>query len=140
MTALVADFDCPTQEGKFRSEPVAAGVLIYAGALAVLDEADGYVHPGSTKTGLIALGRAEHQANNSAGAAGAITLRIRRGVFLWNNSPAGADLIATVNIGQQAFIVDDNTVALTSATGTRSAAGRIYDIDSQTGNVWVEVI
>ena len=140
MTALTGDFDCPIIEGKFRSPPVAAGVVIYAGALVVLDEADGFAHPGSTKTGLVALGRAESQVDNTSGAAGAQSIRVRRGVFLWNNSPAGADLIAEINIGQTAYIVDDNTVALTSGTATRSAAGRIYDIDPTSGNVWVEVI
>ena len=144
MTALTADFDCPTEEGKFRSVPVAAGAVIYAGALVALSPADGCAHPGSTALGLIALGRAEFQVNNTDGAAGAQTVRVRRGVFLWSNSPAGADLIAEANIGQTCYIVDDNTVALTpgvvNGANTRSVAGRIYDIDSQTGNVWVEVI
>jgi hypothetical protein len=140
MTALAGDFDAPCIEGKFRCEPVAAGAVIYAGALVVMNSATGFAQPGSTELGLTALGRAEFQANNSGGANGAINVRIRRGVFLWNNSPAGADLIATANIGGSCYIVDDNTVALTSATSTRSVAGRIYDIDSQTGNVWVEVV
>jgi len=142
MTALTQDFDCPTQEGKFRSVPVAAGALIYAGALVVL--AGGYAEPGTAATGLVAIGRAEHQANNVSGAAGAINIRVRRGVFLWTNSPAGADLIAEANIGEPCYILDDNTVALTSApvsgAATRSVAGRIYDIDPQTGNPWVEVV
>ncbi|MEO0034831.1 MAG: hypothetical protein RLZZ501_854 [Pseudomonadota bacterium] len=138
MTALTADFDCPEIDGRFRSVPVAAGVVIYAGALVVLTAA-GYAEPGTTATGLVALGRAESQVDNSAGAAGALNIRVRRGVFLWNNS-TGADLIAEANIGAEAYIVDDNTVALTSATSTRSVAGKIFDIDTRTGGVWVEVI
>ncbi len=143
MTALTADFDCPTEEGKFRSVPVAAGVVVYAGALVVLNSATGYAQPGSTALGLVALGRAESQVDNTNGAAGAQSVRVRRGVFLWTNSPAGADLIAETNIGAPCYIVDDNTVALTSAevagAPTRSVAGTIHDVDSQTGNVWVEV-
>ena len=139
MTALNADYDCPQIEGTFRSVPVATNVVIYAGALVVMNSATGFAEPGLTGTGLVALGRAERQVNNVGGANGARAVRVRRGTFLWNNSPAGADLIAEANIGEPCYIVDDNTVALTSATNTRSVAGTIFDIDSQTGNVWVTV-
>ncbi len=136
MTALTADFDCPTIEGKFRTVPVAAGAIIYAGALVVL--AAGVAQPGSTALNLVALGRAEAQANNSCGAAGAINVRVRRGTFLWNNS-TGADAITEAAIGEPCYIVDDNTVALTNGTNTRSVAGTIFDIDAATGNVWVTI-
>jgi len=137
MTAATADFDAPRIEGVFRSVPVAAVMRIFAGTIVVL--AGGLAEPGTTALGLVTLGRAEFQVDNTTGAAGAQTIRVRRGVFLWTNSPAGADLIAEANIGEPCYIVDDNTVALTSAAGTRSVAGTIHDIDPQTGNVWVEV-
>ena len=137
MSAATADFDAQRVEGTLRSVPVAAGVRIFAGTIVVL--AAGFAEPGTTALGLVALGRAEEQVDNTSGAAGARNVRVRRGVFLWTNSPAGADLIAEANIGEPCYIVDDNTVALTSATSTRSVAGTIHDIDSQTGNVWVEV-
>lgn len=137
MVALTSDFDCPNIEGKFRSVPVAANAVIYAGALVVLNA--GVAEPGVTATGLVTLGRAEHQANNSGGAAGSINVRVRRGVFLWNNS-TGADLITEANLEQTAYVVDDNTVALTNGGGTRSVAGKIFDIDPQTGNPWIEVL
>ncbi len=138
MTALTADFNAPRVEGEFRSLPLAAGVKIYAGAMVALNPATGYVEPFTTATGLVAVGRAEFQADNTAGAAGAISVRCRKGVFLWNNS-AGADLIANANIGEPCYGVDDNTVALTNGTSTRSQAGTVFWVDSATGKVWVEV-
>jgi len=138
MTALTADYDCPVTDGRFRSVPVAAGVVIYAGALVALNGA-GTAEPGVTATGLVALGRAESRVDNSAGAAGALNVLVRRGVFRWNNS-AGADLITQANIGAEAYIVDDNTVALTNGGGARSAAGKIFDIDAQTGGVWIDMV
>ena len=56
------------------------------------------------------------------------------GVFRYANSAAG-DLIATADIGTVCYIVDDQTVAKTSATATRSPAGIVEDVDAN--GVWV---
>ena len=63
-------------------------------------------------------------------------MRVRRGVFQFQNSSAG-DLIALANLGADCYIVDDQTVALTNGTNTRSVAGKIRDVDA--GGVWVEI-
>ena len=140
MAALTADFDAPEVEGRFRSIPVAAGVKIFKGAIVVM--AAGYAEPGVTALGLIVLGRAEQDADNTGGAAGAISVRVRRGTFAWN-SGAGADAITEANIGQQAYVIDDNTVGLTNGGGggaaTRSVAGVIFDIDSVSGNPFITI-
>jgi hypothetical protein len=39
--------------------------------------------------------------------------------------------------GNDCYLVDDQTVAKTSATNTRSVAGKIVDVDSQ--GVWVKL-
>lgn len=134
MAALTADFDSPRVEGRFRSLPVAAGVKIYAGALVVMS--GGYAQPGTTAVGLISVGRAHAQVDNTGGAAGALNVRVERGAFGWN-SAAGADLISEANIGAPAYIVDDNTVALTNGGNTRSLAGTIFDIDAVSGNPFI---
>jgi hypothetical protein len=116
------------------SIPVKAATKCIQGGIAVLDA--GLAAPGRTATGLIAIGRFEETADNSAGAGSAINARVRRGTFRFGNS-AAADAIAQANVGQPCFIVDDQTVALTDGNGTRSYAGVIIDIDS--AGVWVEV-
>lgn len=132
--ALTAPRKTDEVEGVLREIGVAAGVNIHQGALVVLDA--GYAKPGVTEVGAIALGRAEKPADNSAGLAGAVTVAIKRGVFLFVNS--GADPVVAADIGVDCFIVDDETVAKTNGTGTRSKAGTVYALEG-TGGVWVEI-
>jgi hypothetical protein len=132
--ALTQDRDTKERSGNAYSLGVAAGKLIYAGAIVCLD-ANGNATPGAAAVGLICLGRAEQQADNSLGIAGAISVNIFRGVFRWENS-AGGDAITEESIGEKCYIVDDQTVALTGAAGTRSVAGTVFDVDS--AGVWVD--
>lgn len=111
---------------------VAASTTIYAGAI-VCRNAAGYMVPGSTATTQVAMGVAEKTVVNS-GSAGAATIVPRAGVWQFNNSSAG-DLIAITEIGTDCYIVDDNTVAKTNGSSTRSRAGKVIDVDAN--GVWV---
>ena len=114
--------------------PVKAATVIYAGALVVGDA--GYAAPGRAALNLVALGRCERLADNSTGAAGDITATVRRGIFRFKNSSAG-DLIAQGDCFSDCYIVDDETVAKTSASSTRSRAGKVVAVDSS--GVWVQI-
>jgi len=133
--ALAADRNTPRREGDILSGSVAAAVKIFAGAL-VMRNAAGYLTKGATAAGSVGVGRAEEQVDNSAGAAGDKALRFRPGTFRFKNS-AAADAITIAEIGDKCFIVDDETVAKTDGTATRSPAGVIEDVDAQ--GVWVRV-
>jgi len=135
LTALTKDRNTPAQDGRVFDDPVAAATQIFAGSLACLDAAGNLV-PGSTATTLTARGRAEDNVDNSAGAAGDLTCRVKNGVFKFANSAAG-DLITRAEIGDNCYIVDDQTVAKTDGTATRSIAGKIIDVDA--GGVWVQL-
>ncbi|OSC96070.1 hypothetical protein BZY60_000305 [Pseudomonas aeruginosa] len=135
MPALTKDRNTVRRDGVQFSDPVAAATRIFAGSLVCLD-ASGNAVPGSTATTLKARGLAQEQVDNSAGAAGDLRIETRRGVFLFANS-AAADEITRADIGATAYIVDDQTVAKTDGTSTRSAAGTIRDVDSY--GVWVEI-
>lgn len=135
MTALAADRDTKSRAGIDFSDPATAAVKIFAGALVVLDAA-GNAKPGITATGLIARGVATEFVDNSAGLAGAVQVNSRKGVFPFANSAAG-DAITRAEIGDVCYIVDDQTVAKTDGTGTRSAAGTIVDLDAN--GVWVKI-
>jgi hypothetical protein len=132
--ALTKDRNTPVRDGVNITHPVAAAKKIYAGSLVVLN-ATGYAEPGSTATTLTAAGRAEAQVDNSGGADGAETITVKRGLFRFAN--AGADAVTRTEIGESCYIVDDQTVAKTDGTGTRSEAGKVIDIDS--AGVWVEI-
>jgi hypothetical protein len=135
MAALTKDRNTPAQLGDIQSYPVAASTKIFAGALVVL-AASGFAAGGTTATGLTAVGRCEKQADNSEGANGDKNVDARAGVFRFENS-AGADEITIAEIGDNCFIVDDQTVAKTDATSTRSIAGKIVQVDAQ--GVWVKL-
>ena len=112
---------------------VAAATVLHAGAI-VAQDAAGHAVPASTATTLKAVGRAEQAVDNSLGAAGDKTVRVRRGVFRYANS-AGADEITAAEVGDTCYLVDDQTVAKTSGTNTRSAAGKVRGIEAR--GVWV---
>lgn len=132
MVALTSDRDTPERDGKSFEFPVAAATKIFAGSLVVLNA--GNAEPGSTATGLAAVGRADESVDNSAGAAGDERVKVRRGVFRFAND--GTDTVTRSHIGGSAYVVDDQTVAATDGTGTRSAAGTIVDVDD--AGVWVK--
>lgn len=130
---LAQDRNTPYQEAQIISIPVAAGAIIYAGALVVTNAA-GFAAPGSVATTLTYAGRAEEAISNTGGANGDQTIRVRRGVaFKFLNS--GADPVTQASQGKVCYIVDDQTVAATNGTATRSAAGIVVGIDSD--GVWV---
>jgi hypothetical protein len=135
MAALNKDRNAPRRAGDLLSDPVAAATVIYAGALVCLNAAGNAV-PGATATDLKPRGVATSRADNAAGAAGDALVESEPGVHRFENSAAG-DLIARADIGADCYIVDDQTVAKTSATNTRSIAGKIVDVDSV--GVWVRI-
>ncbi|BBT16232.1 hypothetical protein WP8S17C03_22810 [Metapseudomonas otitidis] len=133
--ALTKDRNTSRRDGVQYNDPLAANAKIYAGSIVCLD-ASGNAVPGSTATTLKVRGLAQEQVDNTGGAAGAKRIETRRGVFQLANS-ASTDLITRAEIGSQCYIVDDQTVAKTSATNTRSVAGVVRDVDD--GGVWVEI-
>ena len=112
---------------------VAAAQKIFAGAM-IMRNATGFLVKGSTAVGLVGVGRCEALVDNTGGAAGDMTAEYAPGVFRFQNS-AATDQITAADIGSVCYAVDDQTVAKTHATNTRSPAGTIEDVDDQ--GVWV---
>ncbi|WP_323780137.1 hypothetical protein [Thalassovita sp.] len=133
MTALTADRNTPRYEGDIRQGGVAASTKIFGGAI-VMRNAAGYLTKGQTATGLVGVGRAEEQVDNSAGANGALNIDYRPGSHRYANS-ASTDEITAADIGAKCYAVDDQTVAKTDGTSTRSPAGIVDDVDAL--GVWV---
>lgn len=135
MTVLTADRNTPLKSGVLFSFPVATNVKIFSGSIVMLN-ATGYATKGAAATGQICVGRAEDQADNTGGADGAKAITVMSGVYKFANSAAG-DAITIAEIGDNCYIVDDQTVAKTDGTGARSVAGRIVGVD--TDGVWVRM-
>lgn len=133
--ALTAERGTKSRDGKTFARKVAATVKIYQGGLTCLS-ATGYATPGAVATTLTADGIALQTVDNSDGAAGDLTVEVEKGTFQFKNS-AAADAITIAEIGDDCYVVDDETVAKTNGTNTRSVAGKIVDVDAQ--GVWVRI-
>lgn len=136
MAALTSERIAPRRENAIFARKVAATKKIYEGALVCLS-ATGFATPGAVATTLKADGIALATVDNSAGADGDLTVEVRKGTFRFANSAAG-DAIAQADIGNDCYVVDDQTVAKTSGTNTRSIAGKIVDVDAV--GVWVRIV
>jgi len=123
------------QNPEKRNLPVAANVAVWQGGLAML--VGGYVKPGAVATGGLGVGRFSASVSNIGGAAGAVSVDVRTGVFKFFNS-SGGDAITNANIGATVYIVDDETVALTNGSGTRSPAGTVFLVDPDDNGVFVD--
>jgi hypothetical protein len=120
-------------DNKARDLPVTTNLYVKQGGLVVMY--GGYARPGRTATTDYCVGVAQADADNTGGADGAISVRVERGIFRFKNSTSG-DAITRSDIGATCYIVDDEQVAKTNGTNTRSAAGKVWDVDAL--GVWVE--
>ena len=134
MAALTEGRTTKSRELRYLSRQVLTNVKIHEGSIVALTAA-GYARPAITALALKAQGKARATVDNTGGASGAKTIEIERGCHHFANSAAG-DLITIADLEATAYIVDDQTVAKTSAGATRSAAGEIIDVDAQ--GVWVK--
>lgn len=131
MAPLTADRNTPELEPGEREGLLGASQAILGGSI-LMRNASGHLIKGATATGSFGVGRAEKRGASTT--AGVTSQRYRPGVFRFANSSA-ADLIATADIGAACYIVDDQTVAKTNGSNTRSPAGIIDGVDSL--GVWV---
>ncbi|MDR1276090.1 MAG: hypothetical protein LBL72_06890 [Candidatus Accumulibacter sp.] len=117
--------------------PVAASTRIYAGGIVTLSTT-GFARGGAAG-GTKAVGIAAETADNSSGAAGAALVKVKRGVFGFNNS-ASADLIKLGDVGAPCYVVDDETVAKTDDDEARVVAGVVADVETLGSRtvVWVD--
>lgn len=133
MVALTADRNTPELEPGERVGLLGASQVIYNGSL-LMRNASGHLIKGATATGSFGVGRAEKAGSSTT--AGVTSQRYRPGIFRFANSSAG-DLITEADRGAACYIVDDQTVAKTNGTNTRSPAGIVEAVDAQ--GVWVRM-
>jgi len=108
--------------------PVEANTNVYLGGIVALN-ANGNATPASSGANLKLIGRAEmvyggipgQDAVNNPGAAAAISIVARRGVFMYAVNDAS---IAAAQVGQMAFAVDDNSVSLSDGGGTTAVVAQ----------------
>ncbi|MEG1971316.1 MAG: hypothetical protein RR101_14485 [Burkholderiaceae bacterium] len=134
MTALKTDRLTPARSGECVADPVAAGVVIFAGAMVSLDTNGHAVSASATGKPVRAVAAAH--ADNTGGAAGAIAVDGRRGIYRFENSSTAA--LARTDIGAIAVVEDNQTVKKAAASNeTAPAAGLVIDLDDS--GVWIEI-
>jgi hypothetical protein len=131
MPALTANRNTPEALGPVRQGLLGASQTIFQGAI-LMRNAAGQLVRGATATGAFGVGRAEEPKTSTA--AGVTPVTYKPGIFRFGNS-AAADQITAADIGTVCFIVDDQTVARTNGSSTRSPAGVVDSVDAQ--GVWV---
>ena len=131
MPPLTQDRNTPRAEGDERIGTLGLNQAIFAGAI-LMRNATGDLIEGATAIGSFGVGVAQERLSSTT--AGVTPIRYRPGVHRFANSAAG-DLIAKADVGTVCYIVDDQTVAKTNGTNTRSPAGIVDSVDAQ--GVWV---
>ncbi len=123
MTALSASYDARRKEGDLIAYPVAAGAHVFKSALVAIAAATGLIQPASDAAGLVFAGVAYEEADNTLGAAGAVTVRVlKTGVFTLAKTGA-----AQTDVGKTALAVDDASVS-TAATTDNVACGVVVGV------------
>jgi hypothetical protein len=133
MTALTAGKNIKTRELASVVYGVLANAVIQTGGIVTLTSA-GFAQAASTGTNQRCVGYAEQGVSNAGGANGAQSVTVQKGCVLCINSSAG-DAITDADVNALCYLVDDQTVAKTSGSNTRSAAGRVVSVEAQ--GVWV---
>jgi hypothetical protein len=123
--ALAKDRNTPIKDGEILVVGMGATQKVYAGSMAAKN-ASGYIQPAADVAGLVVVGMADEQVDNSAGANGDLDISIRRKKgFIFKNSTTNAVTIA--HLLTDIYVEDDETVA--SAGGTNSiVAGKCLAI------------
>jgi hypothetical protein len=106
--------------------PVAASTSIDEGVMVAIN-ADGYAVPAAKATGLTVAGRCELAVDNKNKTAGALSVRVKRGVFVYANSTTGA--VKETDLLKKCFVEDSETVTITSEES--SMAGTILEADGE---------
>lgn len=120
--------------------PVKGTTTIRAGELVFRITATGYCIPLDVAAARTCLGIAEEDADNSAGADGAINVKVRQGDFLVKN--AATNSVAAINIGATCYGETAESSTVEGAVGTdatnKSPVGTILGI-GYSGETGVQV-
>ena len=107
---------------------VKSGETIYGGALVMLDGAEAI--DAKTVANKMTVGIAV------ADAKGGEVVEVETGVFAFANSTS-TDTLTKADIGNNAFVIDNQTIAKTDGSSARSIAGTVVDVDAD--GVWIRI-
>ena len=104
--------------------PVAKGAVIPSAVLVALDS-DGNAIEAKKAENLIVVGMSQQTADNTGGLAEAVTVTVRRGAFVLDNS--GTAAVTQAGAFKDCYLEDSLTVT-SESTGT-SVVGKVLQVD-----------
>lgn len=116
------------REGRTFTYGLAADAAINAGAMVMI--VGGLATQGAAIVGAVSVGKAVASAHADDGDA---LVEAKLGCFGYANS--STDPVGDEHIGEDCFIVDDETVSATDGGGSLSRAGKVREVAGNT--VWV---
>jgi len=134
MTALAADKKLEYTEGVEISAPVGASQEIFSGGFVCVG-ADGYLVPGADTAGLIFHGVSRENVDNSGGSDGDLNCKVRRRGLI---KAVMGTAITIANIGDNVFLVDDQTVDLVGNVTHNIFCGIIAGYIDTT-HAWIDI-
>lgn len=105
--------------------PVAKGAVIPAAVLVALD-ADGNATEAKKVENLIVVGVSQEAVDNTGGLAGAVSVTVRRGAFVLDNSSTAA--VTQAGAFKDCYVEDSSTV--TSDATKTSVVGKVLQVDA----------
>ena len=136
--STTTEITVPEKSGFVAIIPVAASTKLYAGAMISLNSS-GYAVTATDTAGQRVIGRCAATVDNSTGSAGALSVRVRRGVFGYTNSSTNA--LTQAHVGKFAYVEDDHTVANTATNKTK--AGYVVSVETNSAGVtiaWIDFV
>lgn len=116
----------------------AASIAFKQGSMVGVDTADGLLKRATASTTLNIVGVSCRELDTTGLDAADRKIPVDHGTHGWfQSATGGGDDIAADDETKLCYAVDDDTVALTNGGGTRSVAGRIYEVDDD-GRVAVQ--
>lgn len=133
MTPLNSNRYTKYRDGLITALPVQEGAHIFKGSLVCVD-AEGCAVPGGDSAVHTFMGVALEEVDNSEGKRAAFSVRVQTsGVF----SFAKASALPQSCVGEEVYIVDDQTVGLDADVSCHIPCGRLEALDG--GDVWVRI-
>lgn len=151
MAALTSSRNTPElgDSGRIRVLSLESNTTVYLGGMVAINSNGNAVPASATTTtanALKVIGRADsvvggvpgQNAVNNPGAAGAVQVRVRKGVFMYGQDGS----VTAATVGSPCFAVDDNTVSANDRASGASVqqyavAGQVVAVDAS-GEVWVD--
>ena len=131
MAAATEDRKTSVKRGSLHYHELAADAVVYTGTLVGAD-ANGYAETADAGSAAV-LGLATETLSNLNGANGDLGVNVERvRVYLEND---GTNPVLQEHVGQQAVVVDNQTVGAPGGAGAN--AGRIESVDAN--GVWIDL-